>query len=121
MKENDEQLWTVKGATLSDKSARKEYKLTQEEILDGINEGKLHYRVNYIYDNPWYRLLRTEVEKFVEEKHGAKHLQENKLKTELKQIDKELKTLKTQTQVLEIRKKELHLKLGIKNDKKEKN
>ena len=105
MKENDDQLWTVKGATLSDKSAKKEYKLTQEEILEGINAGKLHYRVSYIYENPWYRLLRTEVEKFVEEKHGANHLQENKLKTEMRQIDKELKILKAQTQVLEMKKK----------------
>ena len=48
MNRNDEQLWTIKGATLSDKTARKEYKLTQEEILEGINEGKLHFRINYI-------------------------------------------------------------------------
>ena len=111
MEENDEQLWTVKGATLSDKSARKEYNLTQDEILEGINEGKLHYRVNYIYDNPWFRLLRTEVEKFVEEKHGTKYLQDNRLKTELKQINKELKTLKTKTLSLEMRKNEIKREL----------
>ena len=117
MKENESQLWTVKGATLSDKKARKEYKLTQDEILEGINEGKLHYRVNYIYDNPWYRLLRNEVEKFVEEKHGTNHLQENKLKTELTQIEKELKTLKAKTLSLVIRKEEIQVKLGIKTKK----
>ncbi len=114
MVENAEQLWTVKGATLSDKSARKEFKLTQDDILEGINEGKLHYRVNYIYDNPWYRLLRTEVEKFVEEKYGINHLQENKLKMEVKQIDKELKVLKTKTQSLEIRKIEIQSILDLK-------
>jgi len=111
MKENYDQLWTVKGASLSDKSAKKEYKLTQEEILEGINGGKLHYRANYIYGNPWYRLLRGEVEKFVEEKRGAKYLQENKLKTELRQIDRDLITLKAQIQSLEIRKIEIHAKL----------
>ncbi|MBU4444996.1 hypothetical protein KJ656_07950 [bacterium] len=116
-KKNYEQLWTVKGATLSDKSARKEYKLTQEEILEGINEGKLHYRVNYIYDNPWFRLLRSDVEKFVEERHGANHLHVIKLKTELKQIEKEIKALKTQTQSLEIRKAEIHALLEIKKGK----
>lgn len=118
MNKNDEQLWTIKEATLSDKTARKEYKLTQEEILEGINEGKLHFRVNYIYDNPWYRLLRSEVEKFVKEKHGYNYLQVNKLKTELKQIDKELKTLKAQIQSLEIKKNEIHTKLGTNNDKR---
>ena len=120
MNRNDEQLWTIKGATLSDKTARKEYKLTQEEILEGINEGKLHFRINYIYDNPWYRLLRSEVEKFVKEKHGDNYLLVNKLKTELKQIDKELKTLKAQIQSLEIKKNEIHTKLGTNNDKREK-
>ncbi len=118
MNKDDEQLWTVKGATLSDKTARKEYKLTQEEILEGINEGKLHFRVNYIYDNPWYRLLRIEVEKFVKEKHGDNHLQENKLKTELKKIDKELKTLKAQIQSLQIKKNEIHTKLDANDDKR---
>ena len=113
-----EQLWKIKGATLSDKTARKEYKLTQEEILEGINEGKLHFRINYIYDNPWYRLLRSEVEKFVKEKHGDNYLLVNKLKTELKQIDKELKTLKAQIQSLEIKKNEIHTKLGTNNDKR---
>ena len=117
MKENDEQLWTVKGATLSDKSARKEYKLTQEEILEGINEGKLQYRENYIYGNPWFRLLRSDVEKFVEEKHGVNHLHVIKLKAELKQIEKELKALKAKTQTLEIRKTEIHALLKIKKGK----
>ena len=117
MKENEEQLQTIKGATLSDKSARKEYKLTQDEIIEGINKGKLHYRVNYIYDNPWFRLLRNEVEKFVKEKYGVKYLQENKLMTELKQIEKELRALKVNTQTLEIRKEEIRAKLGIKTKK----
>ncbi|MBA7541469.1 hypothetical protein ES705_33783 [subsurface metagenome] len=78
----------------------------------------MHFRVNYIYDNPWYRLLRSEVEKFVKEKHGYNYLQVNKLKTELKQIDKELKTLKAQIQSLEIKKNEIHTKLGTNNDKR---
>lgn len=113
MKENDEQLWKVKGATLSDKSARKEYKLRQEEILEGINNGKLHYRVNYTYDNPWFRLLRTEVEKLVEEKHGASHLNIIKLKTELNQIEKERRAIKSQTRLLEIRKAKILTDLEI--------
>jgi len=32
--------WTQKGATLSDTSARKEFGMTQEEIIEGIKAGK---------------------------------------------------------------------------------
>ena len=104
---NDGNIWTNKGETLSDKSVRKEYKLTQDEILKAINNGKLRYQVNYIYDNPWFRLLRTEVEKLVEELQGKNYLKLSKAKTELNQVNKELKELKTKIRNLESRKDEL--------------
>ncbi len=104
--------WTDKGATLSDKSARKQYKLTQDEILEGINNGKLKYKLNYIYDNPWFRLLKTEVEKFVEEKHGTSHLQLLKLKAELKEIENELRTINNRTKELEKRKNEIKVTIS---------
>ena len=34
--------WQRKGATLSDKTARQEFGLTQDEIYDAIGAGKLH-------------------------------------------------------------------------------
>src|SRR5439155_26903708 len=58
--------WQRKGATLSDKTARKEFGLTQEEIVQAIRDGKLCYRLNSIYGNPFLRLLRREVEALVE-------------------------------------------------------
>ncbi len=33
--------WSRKGATLSDKTAQKEFNLTQEEIITAIKAGKL--------------------------------------------------------------------------------
>ena len=57
--------WTQKGATLSDKSARKEFGLTQQEIIAAIRAGKLQYRQNYAHGNPFLRLLRNEVEVLV--------------------------------------------------------
>jgi hypothetical protein len=36
--------WLRKGATLSDKTARKEFGLTQNEIVQGIRTGKLQCR-----------------------------------------------------------------------------
>jgi len=65
--------WSKKGATLSDKSARKEYGLTQEEIIEAIKEGKLQYRNNNIYGNPYLKLVRSEVETLVDEKHGSNY------------------------------------------------
>jgi len=63
--------WVKKGGTLSDKSARKEFGLTQEEIIEGIRDGKLQYRTNNIYGNPYFKLIRSEVERFVDEKYGV--------------------------------------------------
>jgi hypothetical protein len=36
--------WRRKGATLSDKTVRSEYGLTQEEIYAAIDAGKLRYQ-----------------------------------------------------------------------------
>ena len=45
--------WQRKGATLSDKTARKELGLTQDDIVRAIRAGKLHYRLNSVYGNPF--------------------------------------------------------------------
>ena len=37
-------MWSRKGATLSDKSARQEFGLTQDEIIAAIRAGKLQFR-----------------------------------------------------------------------------
>src|SRR5881628_2227166 len=106
---NNESVWKIKGHTLSDKSAKEEYGLTEDEIITAIKSGKLQYRVNYVYENPYYKLIRAEVEKVVAEIYGKNYLQKSKLKNELKQVDKELKRLKTQIKTLEKRKEELQL------------
>ena len=99
--------WTTKGASLSDKSARNEFGLTQEEIIEAIGTGKLQYRVNYVFDNPYFKLIRSEVEAFVAEKYGANYLTTKRNKKELAQINKELKSLKAQVVALEQRKTEV--------------
>lgn len=58
--------WGRKGATLSDKTARAEFGLTQDEIIEAIHAGTLQYRQGSIYGNPWLRLLRREVEGLVQ-------------------------------------------------------
>ena len=99
--------WTIKGATLSDKTAREEFGLTQEEIYGAIRAGKLQYREGSMYGNPWFRLLRREVEALVKQKHGKNYLEDQKAKTELAKIDRELRRLKTRMRVLEKQRAEL--------------
>lgn len=44
-------IWLKKGATLSDKSAREEFGLTQNEIIEAIKNRKIQYRENNIHGN----------------------------------------------------------------------
>ena len=111
---NDDSAWTRKGATLSDKSAQKEFGLTFDEIVEGIRAGKLQYRENSVYGNPFLRLIRKEVEALVKGKYGKDYLKKKQLKTELAQINKTLRQLKSQTLSLEKRKAELLELLGDK-------
>ena len=105
-------VWTTKGATLSDKSARQEFGLAQEEIIQAMRDGKLQFRNNYMHGNPYFRLLRSEVEALVDEKYGAHYLKKKKLKTELSQIDKKLRKLRAEVVSLEKRKAELLKNIG---------
>ena len=104
---NTSNLWTQKNASLSDKTAAKEYGITRDEIIDAINAGTLQFRESSIHGNLWFRLLRAEVENYVETKYGTAHLREKKAKKELTEINKELKALQERVSELENRKKEL--------------
>jgi hypothetical protein len=95
--------WTRKGATLSDKTARAEFGLTQDEIIAAIRAGKLQYRRAEMEGNPWLRLLRREVEELVSARHGEGYLREQQARTELKRVNRELKQLRTQVTALEAR------------------
>ena len=99
--------WQVKQATCSDKTAREEFGLTQDEILQAIQAGKLQYQINSMHGNPWFRLLRREVEALVRREHGANHLKNSQAKAELTRINRELKRLKKQVASLEERKSKL--------------
>ena len=95
--------WTRKGATLSDKTARAEFGLTQDEIIAAIRAGKLQCRRAEIEGNPWLRLLRREVEELVSAGHGERYLREQQARTELQRVNRELKQLRAQVTALEER------------------
>jgi hypothetical protein len=96
--------WQRKGGTLSDKTARKEFGLTQDEIVQAIRAGKLQYRLGSMHGNPYLRLLRREVEALVRKQQGDAFLKDQKAKTELARVNRELKRLRAQIAVLEERK-----------------
>jgi hypothetical protein len=109
--------WGRKGATLSDKTARSQYGLTQEEIYAAIDAGKLEYRPAAMHGNPWLRLLRREVEDLVRTRNGGRYLRERKARTELSQVNRELKQLRAQLATLEERRSALLAELAGQADR----
>lgn len=87
----------------SDKSARKEFGLTQQEIVAAIRAGKLQFRESNMHGNPWFRLLRHEVEAMVSEQSGPDHLRKKKLQKELTDINQETRKMKTRLTALDRR------------------
>lgn len=52
-----ESLWRKQGETLSHKNACKKLSLTEDEIIEAMQVGKLQYKQNYAHGNPYIRLL----------------------------------------------------------------
>lgn len=99
--------WQRKRATLSDKTARDEFGLTRDEIIQAIRAGTLHYREGSMHGNPWLRLLRREVEALVRNTRGNNYVRDRQANAELTRIDRELRRLKVQIARLEERKAKL--------------
>jgi hypothetical protein len=104
--------WKGTGATLSDKTARTEYGLTQDEIYAAIDAGTLQYRPATMHGNPWLRLLRREVEDLARTLRGEQYLRGRQARTELVRINRELKQLRAQLAALEVRRVTLLSELG---------
>ena len=99
--------WQRKGATLSNKTAREEFGLTDAQLHAAIRSGKLQHRVGSTFENPFLRLLRREVEDLVTRTRGGAYLEDQRVKTELAGIGRETKCLKGKIAALEKRRAEL--------------
>ncbi len=75
-----ESQWIKQGGTFSHKNACKEFGLKEEEIIDAMKAGKLQYRQNYAHGNPYFRVLRTEIEALAVELNGNKAVEDQKIK-----------------------------------------
>jgi hypothetical protein len=82
--------WNRKGATLSDVTAKDEYGVSRDFIITGIEADKLEYREGSIWGNPYLRILRSQLEKYIAEQLGTEYLMKVKNQAELRKIKKEI-------------------------------
>ena len=99
--------WNRKGATLSDVTAKAEYGVSRDFIVKGIETDRLEYRDGAIWGNPYLRILRSQLEKYITEELGEDYLVRVKAQTELRRIKKEISELKKKLNVLQNRKTDL--------------
>ncbi len=103
--------WNRKGATLSDVTAQAEYSVTRDFIMKGIQTGRLEYRRGAIWGNPYFRILRSQLEAYIEKELGEDYLTRAKNQTELRRVKKEIADLNKRLSSLQDRKKELEASL----------
>jgi hypothetical protein len=104
--------WNRKGSTLSDVTAKAEYGVSRDFIVKGIQTGNLEYRDGAMWGNPYLRVLRSQLEKYIAEELGEDHLFRVKNQTELRRVKKEISDLKKRLKGLQERKHELESSLG---------
>ncbi|MCP3679710.1 MAG: hypothetical protein GY782_05370 [Gammaproteobacteria bacterium] len=92
--------WRTPGASLSDKNARLEYKITQEEIIAQMRSGRFKYQQNVMHGNPYYKLLRHEIEEYIFDTYGVHELQRRQYMKRLEAIEKALRKHKRQITIL---------------------
>ena len=96
--------WNRKGAALSEVTAEKEYGVTRDFIVKGIQAGKLEYRDGAVWGNPYLRVLRSQLERYIVAQLGSEYLVSKKSQTELRAISKEIADLRKKLAALEARK-----------------
>ena len=71
--------WNRKGAVLSEVTAEKEYGVTRDFIVKGIQAGKLEYRDGAVWGNPYLRVLRSQLERYIVAQLGSEYLVSKKV------------------------------------------
>jgi len=99
--------WNRKGAVLSDVTAQKEYRVTRDFIVKGIQSGKLEYREGSVWGNPSLTMLGNQLEQYIKAQLGSEYLETRKFQTELRSISKEIANLRKKLAALEARKASL--------------
>lgn len=99
--------WNRKGATLSEVTAQKEYGVSRDFIIKGIQSRRLEYREGAIWGNPYLRILRSQIEQYIVAELGSDYLTSRKRKAELNTIKKKMAELRKRLNELQTRRTEL--------------
>ena len=103
--------WNRKGATLSDKTAMKEYGVDREFILNGIRAGRLEFQERLVWGNPYVVVLRRQLEAYITEELGSDYLSgiitQNKIRTLKRDKGNETEVTGTGTGTGSIREEEM--------------
>ncbi|MCD6597389.1 MAG: hypothetical protein J7L04_06865 [Bacteroidales bacterium] len=99
--------WNRKGATLSDVTAKKEYGVDRDFVVKGIRAGKLEFREGVMWGNPYLKLLRGQLEKYIANELGEEYLSKGNDQTELRKIKREMARLKKRLAELQVRRMKL--------------
>jgi len=103
--------WNRKGAVLSDVTAQKEYGVTRDFIVKGVQAGELEFREGAVWGNPYLRVLRSQLERYIVAQLGSEYLLSKKSHNELHNIRKEIAAIRKKLAVLEARKAALECAL----------
>jgi hypothetical protein len=99
--------WNRKGATLSDVTANKEYGVERDFIVQGIRAGELEYRDGSMWGNPYIRILRSQLERYVAAQFGTDCLTRRKTEKELRAVKSQIAATRRKLTALESRRTEL--------------
>ena len=99
--------WTRKGASLSDVTAKNEYGVDRDFIVRGIRAEKLEYREGVMHGNPYLKILRGQLEKYIADELSEEYLLNVKHKTELQKVRNEITGLNKKLNILLKRKTQL--------------
>ena len=69
--------------------------------------GELEFREGAVWGNPYLRVLRTQLERYIAAQLGSEYLASKRSKTELHAIRKEIAAVRKKLALLEARKVEL--------------
>jgi len=103
--------WNLKGATLSDVTAKAEYGVDRDFVIKGIKAGKLECRDGAIWGNPYLRILRRQLEKYIAAELGSDYLVRVKAQTELRRVKKRISEISKELKMLQNRKADLEKSL----------
>lgn len=96
--------WNRKGGTLTDATAQKEYGVSHDFIVAGIRAGKIEYREASMWGNPTFKILRSQLERYIAEQLGADYLERGQADWELRVVNREINATRRKLTALEARK-----------------